>query len=139
MRRASSGPADWPTYHHRARLKSRARATQPRLHHAASLNVTLGAPPWRISSRSATSASSTRPENPAHSQTLPIVSIINVPGRSKDGRGSWRRGTLLWEPGTHLRRRGEGLAHGPGPPWDRGIGMPEMTAVTLGATPLRRR
>ena len=45
-------------------------ATQPALHHSASLKVTLCGPPWRMSTRSATSAAATNTAKPPHSQGL---------------------------------------------------------------------
>src|SRR5690606_18290403 len=73
------------------------------------------------STRSTTSATSTRPAKPDHSQGLPVVSIWDSV-QGEDGRGRRRHGILARRSGdapSPLRRRS--CSQPGGLPWDRSI------------------
>src|SRR6476661_6275777 len=129
MRWPSAGPAVWVTYHHSQPPKASATATQPTLQPRASLKVTRWAPPWRISTRSASRARTTRPPKAAHIRGEAMVSI------GKGSTGFTGTGPERVER-THLRPgRAKVLlaaawaAAGPEP-------RLVVTIRTLGATPL---
>ena len=96
MRSPSAAPSCWPEYHHSQALKASASTTQPMLHQVASLNVTLCGPPWRISTRSTSKATTTTTAKAVHNKGEPIVSMRTPPYEPADAsmQGTWKKSAL---------------------------------------------